>query len=68
MSTRSVRILTTRDVGARRWLYKNLKEDLHLAIGNGKIDWKKFMEYREEYFPKASVLIEAGNAKTERYF
>lgn len=44
----------------------DLKEDLHLAIGNGKIDWKKFMEYREEYFPKASVLIEVWNAKKQK--
>lgn len=32
--------------------------DLHLAIGEGRIDWQRFKEYYEMYFPKASVLIE----------
>ena len=34
------------------------REDLHLAIGDGTIDWVKFARLREMYFPKASVLIE----------
>ncbi len=33
-------------------------QDLHLAIGDGKIDWKKFKEYYEKFFPEATVLIE----------
>ena len=32
--------------------------DLHLAVGDGRIDWKDFCRYYETYFPKASVLIE----------
>lgn len=32
--------------------------DLHLAVGEGKIDWKCFSKYYDKYFPKASVLIE----------
>ncbi len=36
----------------------DLVDDLHLALGEGKIDWKYFKYYYETYFPKASVLIE----------
>lgn len=32
--------------------------DSHEALGNGKIDWKRFQHYYETYFPNASVLIE----------
>lgn len=32
--------------------------DLHLALGEGKIDWHLFKKYYETYFPYASVLIE----------
>ena len=35
--------------------------DLHLALGEGKIDWKRFKEYYETYFPQASVLVEMKN-------
>lgn len=36
----------------------DLVQDLHLELGTGKIDWKRFKEYYETYFPQASVLIE----------
>lgn len=36
------------------------KQDLHLAVGDGKIDWKKFKSYYESYFPEATVLIEVS--------
>ena len=32
--------------------------DLHLPVGTGNIDWKKFKEYYQQYFSKASVLLE----------
>lgn len=32
--------------------------DLHLALGEGRIDWKDFKYYYETYFPQASVLVE----------
>lgn len=34
------------------------KEDLHLPLGKGIIDFDKFFELQERYFPTASVLIE----------
>lgn len=36
----------------------DLVNDLHLAIGEGKIDWQRFKDYYETCFPQASVLIE----------
>ena len=36
----------------------DLKADLHLALGEGSIDWKLFRRYYEAYFSDASVLIE----------
>ena len=39
----------------------DLVSDLHLALGEGKIDWKRFKEYYETYFPQASVLVEMKN-------
>ena len=35
-------------------------QDMHLAVGDGKIDWKRFKAYYEEYFSRASVLIEVN--------
>lgn len=39
----------------------DLKDDLHLAIGDGKIDWTKFKKYYDEYFCNATVLIETNS-------
>ena len=36
----------------------DLQSDLHLPLGEGKIDWKQFREFYETYFSDASVLIE----------
>ncbi len=36
----------------------DFNRDLHLAVGDGKIDWVKFRNYYEQYFRDASVLIE----------
>lgn len=36
----------------------DLRRDQHLALGDGKIDWSQFMEYRTKYFKECSVLIE----------
>lgn len=33
-------------------------QDLHLAVGDGRIDWKRFKYFYENYFPEATVLIE----------
>lgn len=41
----------------------NLKEDQHLAIGDGKIDWIKFKEYYDRYFRNCSMLIETTPVK-----
>lgn len=36
----------------------DLQEDLHLALGTGKIDWNQFFQYVEQYFTSCSILIE----------
>nr|MBQ8251752.1 TIM barrel protein [Lachnospiraceae bacterium] len=36
----------------------DLEKDLHLPLGEGKIDWSYFKEVYENYFPQATVLIE----------
>ncbi len=45
----------------------DLINDLHLAVGDGKIDWNKFAEYYNKYFKDCTVLIEVrGAEKQER--
>lgn len=44
----------------------NLKDDLHLAVGSGNIDWNKFAEYYSEYFGSASVLIETAGFEAQK--
>ena len=34
------------------------ENDLHLAVGDGIIDWRKFLNLQREYFPDATVLVE----------
>ncbi len=34
------------------------KGDLHLAVGDGIIDWEEFVKLRKQYFPDATVLVE----------
>lgn len=36
------------------------KKDLHLALGEGVTDWKRFEELRQKHFADASVLIETS--------
>lgn len=36
----------------------DLKHDLHLALGDGELDWNKFLDYYNKYFSECSVLIE----------
>lgn len=40
--------------------------DLHLAVGDGKIDWHQFKELYEKYMKDASVLIETSGIKNAR--
>ncbi|MGN0637521.1 MAG: sugar phosphate isomerase/epimerase family protein [Huintestinicola sp.] len=44
----------------------DLKSDLHLAVGDGKIDWNRFREHYFEYFTKATVLIETSSLENQR--
>ena len=45
----------------------DLKDDLHMAVGDGKIDWHKFRYYYNRFFRECSVLIEVnGTEKQER--
>lgn len=42
-------------------------QDLHLAVGDGRINWNKFQKYYEKYFCNASVLLEVtGPEKTRK--
>ena len=44
----------------------DLKDDLHLPIGDGKIDWERFRRIKEEYFINATVLIETPKVSGQR--
>ncbi len=44
----------------------DFRQDLHLAVGDGKIDWKLFKNYYENYFPDATVLIEVNGMEKIR--
>ena len=44
----------------------DFQSDLHLALGDGKIDWKHFCEQYEQYFAPASVLIETKDMQNIR--
>ena len=40
--------------------------DLHLAVGDGTIEWDSFAKLRELYFKDASVLIETSSIESQR--
>ena len=42
------------------------RNDLHLALGDGTIDWVKFLKLREMYFTNASVLIETTPIENQK--
>lgn len=44
----------------------DLKSDLHLAVGDGKIDWNRFKDYYFKYFTQATVLIETSSVENQR--
>ncbi len=44
----------------------DLKSDLHLAVGDGKIDWLKFREHYEKYFSDCTVVIETSSVERQR--
>lgn len=44
----------------------DLESDLHLAVGDGKIDWQRFKEYYFKYFSDKTVLIETSYLETQR--
>ncbi|WP_432650090.1 sugar phosphate isomerase/epimerase family protein [Huintestinicola sp.] len=44
----------------------DLKSDLHLAVGDGKIDWNRFREHYFRYFTNATVLIETSSLENQR--
>lgn len=44
----------------------DLKRDLHLAVGDGKIDWEKFNIYYRRYFGDCSVLLETTLPENQR--
>lgn len=44
----------------------DLLEDLHLPLGEGKIDWDKFFDYYAAYFQTCSMLIETNDPDGQR--
>ncbi|MGN0667446.1 MAG: sugar phosphate isomerase/epimerase family protein [Huintestinicola sp.] len=44
----------------------DLKNDLHLPVGDGKIDWIEFRDYYNKYFTDCSVLIELTSLYGQR--
>lgn len=44
----------------------DLKSDLHLAIGDGQINFSEFYELYEKYLNNASVLIETSSTEAQR--
>lgn len=43
----------------------DLKNDLHLAVGEGRIDWNRFKEHYNSYFMECTVLIEVKGAEKQ---
>lgn len=44
----------------------DLVSDLHLAVGDGKINWEEFISLQKEYFSDATVLIETATLENQR--
>ena len=44
----------------------DLKDDLHLAVGDGKIDWQKFCNSYNKHFSDCSVLIETSSIERQQ--
>ncbi len=43
----------------------NLEEDLHLAVGSGKMDWNRFCGYCNGIFKEADILVEVAGAEEQ---
>lgn len=44
----------------------DLKSDLHLAVGDGRIDWDEFYSLYDEYLDGASILIETSSLENQK--
>lgn len=44
----------------------DLKSDLHLAVGDGRIDWNEFYQLYEKYLSGATVLIETSQLENQQ--
>lgn len=44
----------------------DLKSDLHLAVGDGEIDWSEFYDLYDRYLNGASILIETSSLENQR--
>ena len=42
------------------------RNDLHLALGDGTIDWNKFLKMRDMYFPDATILVETTPIENQK--
>ena len=47
-------------------LWNDLKNDLHQAIGTGKIDWKRFHQEMDRYQIDSTVLIEVSGIEKQK--
>ena len=44
----------------------DLKNDLHLPVGSGNIDWAEFKEYHDTYFSNCTILIETTKPENQK--
>lgn len=44
----------------------DLQSDLHLAVGDGRINWDEFYSLYEKYLNGSSILIETGSVENQR--
>lgn len=44
----------------------DFQSDLHLAVGDGKIDWNEFYGLYDNYMDKATILIETSSLENQR--
>lgn len=44
----------------------DLKSDLHMAVGDGKINWDRFKKHYFEFFADKTILIETSSIENQR--
>lgn len=41
-------------------------QDLHMAVGFGSTDWRKFFTLQKKYFPDATILVETSSLENQK--